>query len=82
MRSKTLGGFVERCLAPRRNREHLVGTFVASLRALRSLLDDFGHDERDVHRVVREVLDKLPDEHDIRAIDLGRELRAMRDAGY
>ena len=38
--------------------------------ALRSLLDDFGHEEHDVHRLVREVLDKLPDEHAIRAIDL------------
>jgi hypothetical protein len=43
--------------------------------ALKSLLDDFGHDEHDVARVVHEVLDKLPDEHAIRAIDLGKELR-------
>ena len=43
--------------------------------ALRSFLDDFGHDERDVQAVVREVLDKLPDEHAIRAIDLDRERR-------
>lgn len=42
--------------------------------ALRALLDDFGHEEHDVHRVVREVLDKLPDEHAIRAIDLSHEL--------
>ncbi len=42
--------------------------------ALKSLLDDFGHEEHDVHRVVHEVLDKLPDEHAIRAIDLRREL--------
>ncbi len=40
--------------------------------ALKSLLDDFGHEEHDVHRVVREVLDKLPDEHAIRAISLSR----------
>src|SRR4051812_3690713 len=40
--------------------------------ALHSLLDDLGHDERDVGRIVREVLDKLPDEHSIRAIDIGR----------
>jgi hypothetical protein len=39
--------------------------------ALKSLLDDFGHDEREVHKIVHEVLDKLPDEHSIRAIDLG-----------
>ena len=38
--------------------------------ALRSMLDDFGHDERDVARIVHEVLDKLPDEHSIRAIDI------------
>jgi hypothetical protein len=40
--------------------------------ALHSLLDDLGHDERDVQRIVREVLDKLPDEHSIRAIDIRR----------
>ena len=38
--------------------------------ALRSLLDDFGHDEPEVHRIVHELLDKLPDEHSIRAIDI------------
>jgi hypothetical protein len=38
--------------------------------ALKSMLDDFGHDERDVHRVLHEVLAKLPDEASIRAIDL------------
>ena len=38
--------------------------------ALHSLLDDLGHDERDVMDVVRRVLDKLPDEHSIRAIQL------------
>jgi hypothetical protein len=41
--------------------------------ALKSLLDDFGHDERDVHRIVHELLDKLPDEHSIRAIDISRD---------
>jgi hypothetical protein len=38
--------------------------------ALRSLLDDFGHDEREVVAVIRAVLAKLPDEHAIRAIQL------------
>jgi hypothetical protein len=42
--------------------------------ALRSLLDDLGHEERDVIRVVLSVLDKLPGEHDIRAINLDHEL--------
>src|SRR5687767_15903857 len=40
--------------------------------ALHSLLDDLGHDERDVGSIVRKVLDKLPDEHSIRAIDIRR----------
>jgi hypothetical protein len=43
--------------------------------ALRSLYDDLGHEENDVKRVVASVLDKLPGEHEIRAIDLTRELR-------
>jgi hypothetical protein len=40
--------------------------------ALHAFLDDFGHDQPEVHRVVHELLDKLPDEHSIRAIDLAR----------
>lgn len=47
--------------------------------ALRSLLDDFGHDQADITRIIHDVLAKLPDEHSIRAIDLGRE--AAPDAG-
>jgi hypothetical protein len=43
--------------------------------ALRSLVDDLGRHEHDVRDVVLSVLAKLPGEHDIRAIDLGRELR-------
>jgi hypothetical protein len=42
--------------------------------ALRSLLDDFGHDQPEVLRTIHEVLDKLPDEHAIRAIQLDREI--------
>jgi hypothetical protein len=45
--------------------------------ALKSLADDLGHEERDVGRVVASVLDKLPGEHEIRAIDLNRELRGQ-----
>jgi hypothetical protein len=48
--------------------------------ALKSLFDDLGHEERDVMDVVREVLAKLPNEHDIRAIDLKRELARRREA--
>ena len=43
--------------------------------ALKSLLDDFGHDQADVVRLIHDVLDKLPDEHSFRAIDLDDEFR-------
>jgi hypothetical protein len=46
--------------------------------ALKSLFDDLGHEELDVKHVVAEVLAKLPGEHEIRAIDLNRELRGLR----
>ncbi len=46
--------------------------------ALKSMLDDFGHNEPDVHRVLREVLAKLPDAASIRAIDLRAELERRR----
>ena len=42
--------------------------------ALCSMLDDFGHDEPEVHTIIRELLAKLPDEHAIRAIQLDAEL--------
>jgi hypothetical protein len=45
--------------------------------ALRSMLADFGHDEPDVHRIIREILAKLPEESSIRAIDLSTELRRV-----
>jgi hypothetical protein len=41
--------------------------------ALRSLLDDFGHEEGEVVRIIHEVLEKLPDEHAIRAIALAHD---------
>jgi hypothetical protein len=44
--------------------------------ALKSLFDDLGHEEHDVKRVVSSVLEKLPGEPEIRAIDLGRELES------
>jgi hypothetical protein len=43
--------------------------------ALRAMLADFGHDEPDVHKVIRQILAKLPEEASIRAIDLAAELR-------
>jgi hypothetical protein len=42
--------------------------------ALRSLVGDLGRHEHDVRDVALSVLAKLPGEHDIRAIDLKREL--------
>jgi hypothetical protein len=39
--------------------------------ALKAFLNDFGHDERDVHDVVRRVLAKLPEESSIQGISLG-----------
>lgn len=41
--------------------------------ALRSLLDDFGHEEAEIIQIVNQVLAKLPDEHSIRAIDLSED---------
>lgn len=49
--------------------------------ALHSLLDDFGHEESDVKNVVREVLDKLPDEHAMRAVRLDTELERELEGG-
>jgi hypothetical protein len=46
--------------------------------ALKSLHDDFGREQRDVARLVREVIDKLPDPESIRAIDITTELRRRR----
>lgn len=43
--------------------------------AVRSLRDDMGRDEHDVRTVCNQVLDKLPSDADIRAINLDRELR-------
>jgi hypothetical protein len=49
--------------------------------ALRSLLDDFGHDEREVLRIIHEVLEKLPDQHAIRAIQLDQEVERQLAGG-
>jgi hypothetical protein len=38
--------------------------------ALKSLLNDFGHDEYDVQQIIRSVLDKLPPGPSIESIDL------------
>jgi hypothetical protein len=49
--------------------------------ALRSLLDDFGHDEKVVGRIIHEVLEKLPDEHSIRAVSLDPRQHRQGGAG-
>jgi hypothetical protein len=49
--------------------------------ALRSLLDDFGHDQSEVVRTIQEVLEKLPDEHAIRAIQLDQETERQLATG-
>jgi hypothetical protein len=46
--------------------------------ALKSMLDDFGHDEREVARLIREVIAKLPEAESIRVIDLTAELARRR----
>jgi len=38
--------------------------------ALKSMLDDFGHDEHDVAKIVREVIAKLPPPESIRSIEI------------
>jgi uncharacterized membrane-anchored protein len=43
--------------------------------ALKSLYDDLGHEEEAVQQIVAEVLAKLPDEPEIRAIDIDQEIR-------
>ena len=45
--------------------------------ALRAMLADFGHDQPDVHRIIRDVLAKLPDDASIRAINLSAELKRL-----
>lgn len=41
--------------------------------ALHGLLDGMGHDETEIVEIARSVLEKLPDDHAIRAIRLGHE---------
>jgi hypothetical protein len=40
--------------------------------ALKIYFDDLGREEHDVRSVVGQVLEKLPNEHEVRAIDLSR----------
>ena len=47
--------------------------------ALKTYFDGFGHEESDLHTLVRGILDRLPGEHDMRAIDLDAELVKLRE---
>ena len=46
------------------------GELKVTYTALKALLNDFGHDEYDVQRIVRGVLAKLPPPESIESIDL------------
>jgi len=46
--------------------------------ALKALLNDFGHDEYDVQRIVRSVLNKLPPPEAIESINLALPRRRRR----
>jgi hypothetical protein len=46
------------------------GELKVTYTALKALLDDFGHDEYDVQRIIRQVIDKLPPAESIESIDL------------
>ena len=47
--------------------------------ALKTYFDGFGHEESDLHTLVRGILGRLPGEHDMRAIDLDAELAKLRE---
>ena len=46
------------------------GELKVTYTALKSLLDGLGHDEYDVQKIVRQVIDKLPPAESIESIDL------------
>jgi hypothetical protein len=46
------------------------GELKVTYTALKALLNDFGHDEYDVQKIVRQVLDKLPPAESVESIDL------------
>jgi hypothetical protein len=46
--------------------------------ALKTLMNDFGHDESDVQGIIRHVIDKLPPPESIESIDLRLPKRRTR----
>lgn len=47
--------------------------------ALKAYFDDFGHEESDLHAIVRGILGRLPGDADMHAIDLDAELAKLRE---
>jgi hypothetical protein len=54
------------------------GELKVTYTALKALLNDFGHDEYDVQRIVRQVIAKLPPAESIESIDLRLPHRRRR----
>jgi hypothetical protein len=54
------------------------GELKVTYTALKALMNDFGHDEYDVQRIVRGVIDKLPSAESIESIDLRLPRRRRR----
>jgi len=54
------------------------GELKVTYTALKALMNDFGHDEYDVQRIVRGVIDKLPPPESIESIDLRLPRRRRR----
>jgi hypothetical protein len=54
------------------------GELKVTYTALKALMNDFGHDEYDVQRIVRGVINKLPPPESIESIDLRLPRRRRR----
>jgi hypothetical protein len=54
------------------------GELKVTYTALKTLLNDLGHDESDVQKIVRKVIDKLPPPESIESIDLRLPRRRPR----
>jgi hypothetical protein len=54
------------------------GELKVTYTAPKALMNDFGHDEYDVQRIVRQVIDKLPPPESIESIDVRLPRRRPR----
>ena len=75
-RTPNLSGHDEPALRDRLTDAQLMGTHVP----LTSLYDELGHEERDPQGLVGQLPRMVPDEDELRAIDLVRELARRRDS--